>query len=469
MKKRVVIVGGGVSGLFAGLDLAKAGFTTLTLVEASDRLGGRVHSHNHQDGVVELGAQWIHGRGSNPLWKYVQENNIAVSEETGGDGDGTFLLQGGFLPNSHILHQTMKFLDDVHDELNDVPKKYMHATTSVEDYFRHRFSEFVCEEKNVARLKLKQRIFDWFLEWEKVDTGVPSLKHQSVLSWGEYVDYDLDGEDSEPILEHGYQDLIRHLENKLKDAMEIKLNTRVNEIRWQKSPVEVVLDNSQVIEADHVVVTVSLGVLKHEMATLFNPSLPANKVEAIQMMGYGVMNKIILGFEEPFWNLKKGGIQLLQDKNAEVEDKKHFWIRCIPGFDQVVKQPNLLGGWICGEEGLALESFSDTEIGEQCCKLIQNHSKASFTIPQPTFVRASRWGTDPNFRGSYSYRTPACDEKSIGPWSLAEPLEYEDKLKVLFCGEATSCSGYGTVHGAMETGQREAERLIKLYLNTDKT
>ena len=31
-------------------------------------------------GVVELGAQWIHGRGENPVWKYVNENNITGRE-----------------------------------------------------------------------------------------------------------------------------------------------------------------------------------------------------------------------------------------------------------------------------------------------------------------------------------------------------------------------------------------------------
>lgn len=47
---------------------------------------------------------------------------------------------------------------------------------------------------------------------------------------------------------------------------------------------------------------------------------------------------------------------------------------------------------------------------------------------------------------------------------LSEPLVYEDGMpKVLFAGEATSQTHYSTVHGAIESGQREAERLISLY------
>ena len=50
------------------------------------------------------------------------------------------------------------------------------------------------------------------------------------------------------------------------------------------------------------------------------------------------------------------------------------------------------------------------------------------------------------FSGSYSYRTPACDLASLGPWSLAEPLQ--DRL--LFAGEASDSGHYGTVTGAMQ-------------------
>jgi monoamine oxidase len=55
----VIIVGGGLSGLYAARELAKAGLETLIL-EASDRTGGKILTEEPIPGIqLELGAQWI--------------------------------------------------------------------------------------------------------------------------------------------------------------------------------------------------------------------------------------------------------------------------------------------------------------------------------------------------------------------------------------------------------------------------
>ncbi len=77
-KYTVVILGAGASGLYAAYNLAKRGFTNIIVVEAQDRVGGRIHTIDHGEDVLELGAQWIHGRGDNPLWKFVVENKVII-------------------------------------------------------------------------------------------------------------------------------------------------------------------------------------------------------------------------------------------------------------------------------------------------------------------------------------------------------------------------------------------------------
>lgn len=62
--------------------------------------------------------------------------------------------------------------------------------------------------------------------------------------------------------------------------------------------------------ADYVIITVSLGVLKHQHDKLFCPALPAEKVEAICKLGYGYVNKIFLEYARPFWVWKEGGLKL---------------------------------------------------------------------------------------------------------------------------------------------------------------
>lgn len=57
----VLVIGGGVSGLTAARQLTSAG-VHVTLLEARDRLGGRVWTHQTQDYPVDLGAEFVHGR-----------------------------------------------------------------------------------------------------------------------------------------------------------------------------------------------------------------------------------------------------------------------------------------------------------------------------------------------------------------------------------------------------------------------
>ena len=54
----------------------KIGIRDVVILEALDRIGGRIHTIPVNGDWAELGAQWIHGRGENPLWKFVQENKV---------------------------------------------------------------------------------------------------------------------------------------------------------------------------------------------------------------------------------------------------------------------------------------------------------------------------------------------------------------------------------------------------------
>jgi monoamine oxidase len=76
-KCKVLIVGSGASGLYAAYCLVNQKLTSdIIILEAEDRIGGRIHTVPFNDHCIDLGAQWIHGRGDNPLWKFVKENNV---------------------------------------------------------------------------------------------------------------------------------------------------------------------------------------------------------------------------------------------------------------------------------------------------------------------------------------------------------------------------------------------------------
>ena len=76
--KNVVIVGAGIAGLTCARELSKYNkHLNVTILEASDRIGGRVKSIKTKDGTtIEMGAQFIHGTVGNPIFDYAVEKGI---------------------------------------------------------------------------------------------------------------------------------------------------------------------------------------------------------------------------------------------------------------------------------------------------------------------------------------------------------------------------------------------------------
>lgn len=81
----------------------------------------------------------------------------------------------------------------------------------------------------------------------------------------------------------------------------------------------------------------------------------------------------------------------------------------------------------------------------------------------------SKWYTNSNFRGSYTYYSMKSDASEAKTTTLAEPIyDCSGKPSIQFAGEATHEHYYSTVHGAIESGWREAKRLIDYYSTQSK-
>lgn len=81
------------------------------------------------------------------------------------------------------------------------------------------------------------------------------------------------------------------------------------------------------------------------------------------------------------------------------------------------------------------------------------------------FTFSNNWYSNPHFRGTYSYQTVESRQFGESPEViLSRPLTASNgKQTLLFAGEATHPKYYSSVHGAIETGFREAQRIIDLY------
>lgn len=95
--------------------------------------------------------------------------------------------------------------------------------------------------------------------------------------------------------------------------------------------------------------------------------------------------------------------------------------------------------------------------------MLKKFAGKQYDIPEPEAILRSKWGGNSHFRGSYVYVSADMEKRGANAEDLTKPLLVNDKPVVLFAGEATHGYLFSTVNGAIETGYREANRLIHLY------
>lgn len=228
-------------------------------------------------------------------------------------------------------------------------------------------------------------------------------------------------------------------------------------------------ENGRTIIAEHIVCTLPLGVLKRTAQDLFEPSLPAYKLEAINRLMFGTVDKIFLEYERPFLNPGVSEVMLLWDDGQlpeiEREDISKTWFRKIYSFTKITD--TLLLGWISGQAAEYMEKLNTTEVAEICTTILRRFLNDPF-VPTPKNCLRTSWHSQPYTRGSYTAMAVGASQVDIR--NLAEPLVRErteiskknekDKILIAFAGEHTHSSFYSTVHGAYLTGRTAAELLL---------
>ncbi|KAF9891995.1 hypothetical protein FE257_002959 [Aspergillus nanangensis] len=220
-------------------------------------------------------------------------------------------------------------------------------------------------------------------------------------------------------------------------------------------------EDGEAFEADRVVFTGSLGVLKHQTIE-FSPPLPDWKRGAIDRLGFGIMNKVVLVFKEPFWDTERDMFGLLrappnynsmrqEDYSANRGRFYLFW-NCI----KTTGLPVLIA-LMAGDAAHQAERETDHGILCEVMSQLRNIFKQT-AIPDPFETIVTRWGIDEFTRGSYSY---VAAEARPGDYDLmAEPIG-----NLHFAGEATCGTHPATVHGAYLSGLRAASEIMETILD----
>ncbi len=432
-----MVIGAGMAGLTAGRILADTGFA-VTVIEARDRIGGRIWTDDSLGVPCDLGASWIHGVRRNPLTRWCRVLNIPLYRRR---GQATWIYRNG--RGKHLKEVAWK-------HRRTVIRAALGYFRTAAPFWVRQFTGRPLSEVSLADVLERMlweetvplesgRFLAWLLAVMEAVNGAPA--RELGLLAGDVPEYWW--ENAAPI--GGFERLVRDAAG----GLEIHLNTVARQVFWNAKEVVVETDRGS-LEADAVIVTVPVGVLRAGEPG-FDPPLPPGKWQALNHVGYGgVLNKVVFRFACKFW---PEGRERLGTLPPDVSRRGLFDLWA--DFSGPAGAPILIG-FAGGDTAERLDrGAADQAVARSALDRLEE--MFGTRVPEPVALRVTRWLTDPWSRGSYSYGGVADGRhwRSI----LGEPVEN----RIYFAGEATDPDHFGTVHAALLSGEREALRIHRRF------
>lgn len=414
----VIVVGAGVAGLAVARDLTAAGLRVL-LLEARNRLGGRIMTHHTPEGPVELGAEFVHG---------------AVDEILG-------VAQQAKLPLHEVDRTAPRPSEGVSAARNDsfsaIDVVLAHASGSDDESFQHLVDRVDVDPE------IRLRSLGLVEGYHAADPGKISV--QSLI--------DNTAADERPGSERqfrfvgGYDGLVAALfERVVHELCTVRLDVVVRAIAWRPKEVVVRTAAGAEFKAPRAVVTVPLGVLKAG-ALDFLPRLPG-KEDALRRLEMGAAARVSLQFEGDGWvgqsSFSPDGFFF-----SGVPPFPVWWMSRPPPWPVVT-------GWAGGRRALALAKLGEAGRLDAAAEALAS----ALGVDVTQLRRGLRggfshdWQNDPFARGAYSYA-------AVGGRHAGAELASAVEATLFFAGEATQSDGRNaTVHGAIASGQRAARQVL---------
>lgn len=421
-KPDVIILGAGFSGLAAGRLLNDNG-ANVTILEARNRLGGRIFSHEIDKAdniVIELGGEWI-GRS--------HERMIEICKELGLE-----LINNEF--DDRLVYEDKFYTPE---EWDFTPE------------WKVKWDKIIADYKNFTEDDKKQLDkMDW---WRfLMNNDIPARD----LDLREYADSTDFGESIRFV--SAYAALAEYAESNENNEMDLKvkggngliakamadkigldkilLDHKVVSVDQSGSKIKITCENGQTFECDKLICSLpTFSISKIN----WNPALPQIKIDAINALQYSRINKTATLFKERFWTDQR--FSILTDTLT------HY-------FYHATKFQN-------GNKGVLI-SYSIGDKADMMSRLTKDereHELArslniAFGDVKPLIETTENyyWGTDQYSKGAYALY-------GKGQWFVERPILGEKFNNIYFSGEHVA-DWQGFMEGAVNTGEEAAKEIL---------
>ena len=428
--ERVLVVGAGIAGLTAANALTNAGVDCVVL-EARDRIGGRLHTVDLGGSPVDLGGSWIHMPDGNPMSALAQLAGVScrsadpVPEIAGFDcGEGRRL-------SAAETEDVLGLYVDGFPEAAEGLLAKLGPDASTADGIEA-FVATVDRPPGPAR-RARQMLYGGMeAEW-----AAPAGRQSLRWVWDEL---EYGGNYFGDVPDGGY----RRLVGAMASGVDVRLGRPVSEIAASPDGVRVVTADGTAEEGSHVVVTVPLGVLKRGVPR-FSPALPRDRLAAIGRLGFGRFEKVALRFAEPFW--REAGFPHLMVFPRDPGE----WMVWVMGLDAFGAGPILVFFVFHSAAERLAGAGADAPVRWALGMLAETFGRP---CPEPVAVAVTSWADDPWTGGAYTHIPPGASPADAD--LLGEPAGG----RLLFAGEHTQSARLAYADGALTSGIREAKRLL---------
>ncbi len=426
----VVVIGAGAAGLSAARHLARAG-CRVTVLEARDRIGGRIFTIPDGAGHLELGAEFVHGE---------PEATSRLLEEAGLHREQ---LEPAHLHvvNGRLAH--MELVDGGWNELLRLARRQQ-VDLTVEEFLRDAVARHPALSDAAEAMRVLVQGFD------AADPRRASLR---VIAEEWSGDTSVSGHQGR--IAEGYGALVAHLLNSLDKArVSLRTGCQVRGIRWSPDGAEVIYgsDAGSSLEAAAVIVTLPLSILQLDQgqpsAVWFDPPL-TSKARAISQLDVGAVHRVLLKYPQAPW-------EALLSRRVPSGTFFHGQGQAFRTFWTVAEDSPWLVAWSGGPPAARLGVASSEAIVDQAVASARTlFASAGHRPADPVETQFHDWQRDPFAMGGYSYVTAGAEDARD---RLAAPVG----RVLFFAGEATETSGEAaTVAGALMSGERAAAEYVR--------